>query len=437
LDTIGPEGQSRKCLDTRKANDKSRFPAKLSIKEGLQRPLIGVLKSRIEEMIELLSFAIVTHVFATGPAQELEQYLKSRARKVVFIGHPFSYLEDCRSFYREYAVGRMVKSKTGFLWNLPGPLIYVKDLCHTVLWILSCGHAFDVYIGADNLNAFAGILLRHIGRVNKVVFYTIDYVPQRFRNTVLNKVYHMLDRFCVRHCNYVWNLSAAMITERERKGYMKGSHASQVIVPIGTHFTQIKRLPFEKINRRHLVYLGHFRPGQGLKLIMKSIPVIMKTVPDAKLILVGTGPMEDELARMAGDLGIGENVKFSGFIKDHSEVERILTRCAIGLAPYEPDVNSFTWYADPSKPKQYMACGLPVIITRVPQIADTIESMHAGIAIRYSEEALAEAAIKLLTDDEFFQKCREKAIKLASEFEWDTIFERALMRVLNSHIYSS
>jgi len=387
-------------------------------------------KNTIEERIKPLHVAIVTHVFATGPAQELEQYLKPRARRLMFIGHPFPYSEDRRSFYKEYTMGKMVKNRTAFLWNLPELLMYVKDFCYTILWILTSGETFDIYIGADNLNAFAGILLRWTRRVQKVVFYTVDYVPQRFSNTVLNKLYHLVDRFCVRHCDYVWNLSAAMITERKRKGYMKGPCAIQVVVPVGTHFTQIKRLPFKRIDRKHLVYLGHFRPGQGLDLIMKSIPIIIETVPDVKLILVGTGSMEEGLRRMADHLGLGKNVEFRGFMKDHSDVEQILVKCAIGLAPYEPNPKSFTWYADPSKPKQYMACGLPVIITQVPQIADRIWRMRAGIVINYTEEALAEAAIKLLTDDNIYQECRENAVRLASEFDWDAIFERALMKVL-------
>jgi len=389
-----------------------------------------MLKNTIEERIEPLQLVIVTHVFATGPAQELEQYLKPRACRVMFIGHPFPYSEDCRSFYEEYTMGKMVKNGTAFWWNLPGPLMYVKDLCYTILWILTSRETFDVYIGADNLNAFAGVLLGWIGRVQKVVFYTVDYVPQRFSNTVLNKLYHLLDRFCVRHCDCVWNLSAAMTKERERKGYTKGSSAFQVVVPIGTHFTQIKRLPLERIDRKHLVYLGHFRPGQGLDLIIKSIPIVMKTVPDVRLTLIGTGPMEEGLRRMVDHLRLSKNVEFRGLIRDHSDVEQILVKCAVGLAPYEPNPKSFTWYADPSKPKQYMACGLPVIITRVPEIADRIGKMHAGIVVHYNEEALAEAAIKLLTDDRFFQECRKNAIELASEFDWDAIFERALMKVL-------
>ena len=124
-------------------------------------------------------------------------------------------------------------------------------------------------------------------------------------------------------------------------------------------------------------------------------------------------------------MGVAENVEFKGFIKDHKDVENILTKCAIGLAVYEPDPDSFTRYADPSKPKQYMACGLPVIITAVPWVAEEIEKKHMGLVIKYDKNALAEAIIKLLKDDKLYTESRENAIKFASELDWSTIFTQA------------
>ncbi|MDD5731129.1 MAG: glycosyl transferase, partial [Candidatus Omnitrophica bacterium] len=114
------------------------------------------------------------------------------------------------------------------------------------------------------------------------------------------------------------------------------------------------------------------------------------------------------------------------FVPDHKEVETLLSACAIGLALYEPDPQSLTWYTDPSKPKQYMPFGLPVIITDVPWIAQEVKAKGLGLVSEYKKESFVKAAVKLLTDDKFYRECRENAIEFASNLEWGNIFENAL-----------
>lgn len=383
----------------------------------------------ILEKLKHSKVIIVTHVFATGPAQELKEYLRDRADTLMFIGHPFLYANDIKSFFRIYKNGKIVKEKKGISWKLPEIFMYVKDILYTICWALCSKGKFDLYVGADNLNAFTGLFLRQIGKVRKVIFYTVDYVPKRFNNKILNDLYHWVDRYCVKYCDWVWNLSPRMVEERESKGVTKGKSAPQIIVPIGTHFDRIKRLPFKEITRKHTVYMGHVRCGQGVELIIESLPKVVEEVPDLKLTIIGTGPLENKLRNIVDKLGLERYVEFKGFIEDHKEVEEILTKCAVGLAPYKPNTESFTWYTDPGKPKQYLACGLPVIITRVPEIAKEIEKRPMGIAINYDKKELGDAIIRLLEDENFYNKCRENAVEFASGLSWDKIFERALAAI--------
>jgi glycosyltransferase involved in cell wall biosynthesis len=221
-----------------------------------------------------------------------------------------------------------------------------------------------------------------------------------------------------------------MAEERTKKNVLKDDR--QIVVPIGVNFDRIKRLPFKEINRKWIAYMGHLRKGQGLELIIETLPRVVKEIPDVKLLIIGTGELENSLKKRVAELGISKNVEFKGFIKDHKDVENMLTQCAVGLAIYEPSSDSITQYTDPSKPKQYMACGLPVIITAVPWVAEEIEKKHMGLVIKYNENALAEAVIKLLKDDKLYTESRENAINFASELNWDKIFDNALFKALKS-----
>jgi glycosyltransferase involved in cell wall biosynthesis len=376
---------------------------------------------KTKNMLRNLDIVIITHVFVTGPPQELEEYLKDKVNTLMFIGHPFYYANDIRSYYRTYCNGKIINKKKARIWEVPELILYFKDIVYTLIWIINSKKGYDICVGADPLNAFAGILLKKIKKVNKVILYTIDYVPKRFNNILLNTLYCWLDSYCVKHSDQIWNLSQRMTEEREKKGVP--NNGNQIVVPIGVHFSRINRLSVENINRRHIVYMGHLRRKQGLELIFEALPKTIEKVPDVKLIIVGTGQFEKKLKRMCKTLEIEEYIEFKGYIEDHRDVEKILSKCAVGLAVYEPDPDSFTWYTDPSKPKQYLACGLPVIITRVPWIAEEIERMTMGIVINYHKGELTDAIVRLLTDDIYFETCRKNAIKFASELEWDTIFD--------------
>lgn len=379
---------------------------------------------RCSKNIRNYKIVVTTHVFATGPAQELEDYLRNKVDTLIFVGHPFSYARDLRSFYKLYKNGELIKKEKAIAWRLPEIFMYLKDMFYTIIWVIASRKFFDLYVGADILNAFTGILLRRLGRTQKVILYTIDYVPNRFGNILFNQLYQRLDAYCLKHCDQVWNLSQVMARERRKRGFVKGDTVPQIVVPIGVHFNRIKRLSIEGINRKHIVYVGHLRKGQGIELVIKSLPKVLEKVSDVKFIIIGTGYLENKLKDMVKKLGLEEWVMFVGFIEDHGKVEEILGRCAVGLAPYEPDPNSFTWYADPSKPKQYLACGLPVIITRVPWIAEEIEKKCMGIVINFIQAEMTDAIVRLIEDNDFYLKCRKNAIDFASKLDWNQIFNQ-------------
>jgi len=387
-------------------------------------------RNEVIGLIPELSVVIAKHTFTTGSVEDaLRDFLNEhKVSRLAYISHPFSYAYPLNSTLTLYEKGVQVKQIRAPVIKGPDLLFYVKDFLVTILFMVRMGMKFDLYIGADNLNTSAGLMLKRFGLVREVIFYTIDYVPRRFHNRLLNRIYHLNDRFCCYHCDCIWNLSPAMAEEREKRGVLRRRSAPQITVPTGANFDAIIRLPFDQINRSTIVYMGHLRKNQGVDFLIKAFPKIMQRHPKARLIIIGTGPLESELRALCSRLGMNGAVQFSGMIENHSELERLLSTCAVGVAPYVPDPDSFTQFADPGKPKVYMAAGLPVVITKVPQIAYEIDKENAGIAINYDEEELVDAVVSLLGNDSLYKKYRENAVRLASRYRWQAIFEDALSK---------
>lgn len=367
----------------------------------------------------ILIIGHVTEIY--GPVQALVGYSKKNVGKLFFVLHPLPSAAISNSEFNAFEKGVLVKSKKLKNYNTPEPFSYIQHLFFSFLFLRNNKEHYDLCIGIDNLNAFFGLLLRRMGVVDKVAFYVIDYTPKRFENPVLNFFYHSMDRFCCKYCDSIWNLSERMVKLRYSQGV---STKKNLIVPIGIELEKIQNSSTKKTNRNVLVFVSHLTKSKGIELVLNAMTEITQKVPNARLEIIGSGPHEYDLRKLVEKLNLTNCVKFVGLMQ-HDDLMKYLPSVDVALATYVDDVNSITYFADPTKPKEYLACGLPVIITRVPWIANEIEQKTMGIAINYNRTELVAAVLKLLTDDAFYEECSKNAKIFSSSLSWEKIFYEA------------
>lgn len=385
----------------------------------------------VTKRLSASNILIITHLYGTGPSQELRDYLKDKVNNLLFIEHPFPYCNNTRSSMVLYRKG--AEKKRACFLQMKGPdfLFYIKDFLLTFAYALMSKIKFDIVIAADNLNSLSAICLRKLGRVKKVIFFTIDYTPLRFKNRLLNSIYHWIDRFCCYNADVLWDNSPLFRVERERNGVDVSRYAPFCIVPIGSHFSRIERLSLEQIDRYAIAYMGHLLEQQGIDLVIESLPELTKFNPRIKFIVIGKGEYEPVLKERVKKLGLSRHVDFRGYVENHEDAEKILSRCGLAVAPYMPNPVSVSNFSDTGKPKVYMSCGLPVIMTKVPPLARKISEKGLGVTIDYERQQFIDAVKLLLSDEELYREYRNNAIKFASGYEWSTVFHRAFAESLN------
>jgi len=338
---------------------------------------------------------VATHSFSPGTSQALRDYLLKEGKNVLFVEHAL--------------FGNI------FTWSI--------GAIDTLWQVIKRRKRYDLYVGSNNLNAFLGIILNKIGFVKKVIFFTPDYSLNRFNNFILDSIYLWLDFFCLKNADLVWNSSSIMpidlmAIEREKRGVPKKYRQKQIPVPDGTD--EVELVSSDKINRYDIVFVGHLKEGMGLDLLINVFPRICEEVPQAKLIIIGSGPIEKQLREKAKDM----NIEFTGFMGELPQVYKRISKCAVAVAPYEE--GTISQYTDPGKVKLYLSVGLPMVITNVPRVALEVEREKCGLVINYSGAELVNALLILLKDDYLLKAYRQNALRLADKYRWNKVFSRAL-----------
>jgi glycosyltransferase involved in cell wall biosynthesis len=387
--------------------------------------------------LESKKIIIATHIYTTGPAQDLREYLlNKKIEELLFIGHPLFWdIKLSGSGYESYVNGTLVEKCYGKIKKKFPLLVYSLDIWLNIFWSWRKMSKSDLYVGCNNLNAFSGIILRSFGRTKKVVYYVIDYNSKRLENKLLNFLYHKLDHFCVKHADETWNLSPRMA--EARKIYFNFSGTKQLTVPIGVWVGRFPQKDFSQIEKHTMVFMGHILEKQGVQYALAAVPLIVKTLPDFKFLVIGDGEYLEALKRQAKELAVKEYVEFAGYVEKHVDVEKMLSSCAAAFALYdkydEKGDLSFTYFADSGKIKAYLAGGLPILLSDFLYNSREIEEQRCGFVIGQDREEIAKKVVALLEDEKTLQKYRENAIIYAKNFDWELIFEKYLRGILEQN----
>lgn len=374
---------------------------------------------------------LIIHEATTGPGHDLRDYLLGKKiGELLFISHPLIYLRDNykkSSYYLYYKKGKLVKKGLAFHFILPEQLLYLKDVFYSIIWTMMIIKSVDLVVGFGNLNAVAGIILKFFRKTKKNVYYVIDYIPKRFVNSYINESYHWIEKTAAEKSDFTWNLSPRMIEAREKK--WEKIFPNQLVVPHGVHIERIKHVPFTKVHKTEILYMGTILKKQGIQLVLKTIKPLAKKIKNIQFTIIGKGPYEPVLQALTKKLGIEKHVTFLGYVESHEEMENRIAQAGIAVALYDKINDSFSYYADPGKIKNYLGAGVPVIMTDVPFVARQVEKEKCGLIVKYNEKDLSTSLLKYFSDEKMMRYFRKNALEFASKYKWQDVFDETFAQM--------
>ncbi len=365
-----------------------------------------------------------------------------RVRKFVLIDQPDPGSSIIPPIIEVYSGGKLFKKYKlksfiykPFYWflkkinvvdNRTNVFYKIRDFLSVIHVGVTSGERFNYFIGLESINALAGLVLRKLGFVDKVIYYVSDYSPQRYDSKLFNGIYLWLDRLCCYNADFIWDVSRAMQKARIKAGLNEKKSAPVVHVPNALFPKYIQHLDLNQLAPFSLVFMGSLGYENGPDLAIASLPLVIKKIKETRLHIIGGGKNDlPRLKDLVRRLNLGKYVKFYGLIPKDEDMYSTLRKFYLGLAPYLKLKGSVRLYGDSLKLRAYMASGIPVITTEVPPLGRELLEFGSAIITKDEKKDLSWAIIKILSDNTLYGKYRQKAIEYGKNNTWDNTFNGA------------
>ena len=168
-----------------------------------------------------------------------------------------------------------------------------------------------------------------------------------------------------------------------------------------------------------VIYLGRLKKYKNVDHLIQAMAIVREEVPEARLMIVGTGDRRPALEALTRSMGLDDAVRFTGFVSEEEKL-RLLTRAEVAAYPSSKEGWGITVI-------EANACGVPVVAARVPGLRDAVVDGETGVLVPLGDrEAMARALIDLLRDREKRDRLAGNAVARSRLYTWENTARQTL-----------
>lgn len=301
-------------------------------------------------------------------------------------------------------------------WILKGPLFYLFFNLRAFFYLLF--HKADVVMACDTdtlLAARLAKLIKGFWLIFDAHELFID-LPELVNRRVVRATWRMVERSCIPGVDTAITVSDG-VAQKYQERYVKS-------------FTVVRNVPLcSVITKDHeiassvIIYQGAVNVGRGLELLCKA----MNFLPEAELWVVGTGGMDTPIANSAKALIDTGRIKLLGRILPDN-LRAITAKASVGVS-LEEDMGLSYHYCLPNKLFDYIAAGIPVLVSDLPEMRKLVEHYQIGsVLMERTPENLARVINEMLSNVDQKKQWQQNLLVAATDLCWEKEQEK-LFRV--------
>lgn len=275
-----------------------------------------------------------------------------------------------------------------------------------------------------NLHFLSGSLLARLFKVPLYIEVNSPLAEERKADLRLKRLAYMVERFIWRSATGLFPVTRVLGDMIEAVGVSKDRIS---VIPNGIVLDRFPLREESQGAKITLGFVGFVRKWHGLDLIISSIArhITKHAEHDLFLMVIGDGPVREDLETQAKALGIDYRTMFVGVVPQN-EVAKYVGWFDIALQP------SANHYASPLKIFDYMAAGCAIVAPDQPNIREILE--HERTALLFDPELWGtqwEAIERLIMDGDLRRRLGENARKELEDknYTWSGNARRIVARV--------
>ncbi len=299
------------------------------------------------------------------------------------------------------------------------PLLYLVLLC--------IRERFDLVATHTSKGGFLGRLAAWLARVPCIIHHAHGFSFNKVLSPAVHRFFVALERLAARAGDYIISVN----DEHRRMAIDLG-----VTSPgrIATVHNGIDLEPFRDAGRpetrRELGFTGadlvigttgRFAPQKGFIYLLRAMPSLLEAVPAARLVMVGDGPLLEEMREEARKSGIESRVHFLGFRRDVPKL----------MAAFDLYALPSLWEGLSISLIEALAAGKPIVATDIDGNREVVDHAETGLLVPPADVPALAAALRTLLTDHALAAHLAKNARAAAE----TRFSRARMVEQNLAVY--
>ncbi len=230
-----------------------------------------------------------------------------------------------------------------------------------------------------------------------------------------------------KHTNFYYNHVDEVITpsDASRKWLLRHSvHTPTTVIPTGILPTrQLARADVRQelgisADTQVLLFVGRLAKEKNLSMLIDAVKRVMDQNENVRLILVGDGPFRDECSRLTRLLGIGDRVRFAGFV-ERNEVDHYYAAADLFVFASITETQGLVV-------QEAMTYGLPAIAVSGGGAAASIVPGENGFVVKNEAGELASAISRVLADRNLLDRLATNAARCSRDWSIGAMAESVL-----------